>query len=274
MGHRFVMLFLAAAVVLGWASMAQAFQLQPMEAELEPSGAGSTVYFTVRNETNKQVPVQLAVFNRQMGTDGRDALTDASDQFRLLPTQVILQPKQSRRVRLQWVGGDVPDHERAFRLIAEQVPVELKKPDPQDQTGGRVKFLVKYVASIYVTRRGVAPKVAVESLSRVGELPQDHPVVHAEGNGQATAQGPFVKIVISNPGTAHGFVPTAGLRLTSLAADGSQTSVVLDPPSLKGLVGENVLAGGVRHFYMPWPAGLEPGELSAQWIEADADSKR
>lgn len=227
---------LAALVLLALLTgPAQAFRLVPIEMEFEPSGRGATQIFRLENENREPVAVEVRVMARSQDADGQDVLAEAPDDWVVFPEQVILEPGQNQSVRVQWVGNAAPAKELAYRLIAEQLPVDIGKAPPQ---GGQVRLLVRYVASLYVMPQGVRPNVAVASAAR-------------------TADGKL-EVVVQNAGTSRQI-----LREPTLTLQAGGKTVSLKADQLEGLAGENVLAGTTRRFLLPWPAGLAAGPVTA-----------
>jgi len=226
--------FVFASILLGQVSPASAFRLVPIEMEFAPAGRGATQIFRLENDTAEPVAVEISLLARRMTEQGEDQLDPASDKFAVFPEQVVLQPNQSQSVRVQWMGDANPSQELAFRLIAEQLPVDLgKAPLP----GGQVRLLVRYVASVYVTPPTAKPDVAVTALA---------------------PQGKTLAVTVANRGNARQI-----LRDAVLTINGGGKTVTLRGEQLNGLGGENVLAGSTRKFSIPLPTGLPQGPLSA-----------
>jgi fimbrial chaperone protein len=221
-------------LIFGLAAPAQAFRLIPIEMEFEPQGRGATQIFRLENDSAEPVAVELTMMGRRMTETGEDQLDDASDRFVIFPEQVVLQPNQSQSVRVQWIGPTTPERELAFRMVAEQLPVDLGRAPPQ---GGQVRLLVRYVASVYITPPGAKPDLGVTAVA---------------------PQGKQLAVTVSNRGTARQI-----LRDPTLTVQTADKSVPLRGDQLAGLAGENVLAGGTRRFLIPLPAGLGQGPLSA-----------
>ncbi|WP_207476684.1 fimbrial biogenesis chaperone [Arenibaculum pallidiluteum] len=214
---------------------AQAFRLVPIEIEFAPSGRGATQIVRVENDRSDPAAIEIRMMGREMTADGEDRLTPADDSFVVHPAQIVLMPGQGQSVRVQWAGPSAPDRELPFRLVAEQLPVDLGAAPPQ---GGQVRLLVRYVASVYVAPQGARPDVQV-----------------ARAN---SAPGGMLELVLVNRGTAHRI-----LREPVLTVSGGGRSVTLQGEALKGLGGENILAGVERRFLLPWPGGLPQGAITA-----------
>ncbi len=225
------------------ASPSSAFKFSPIEMTIEPSGRGSTRTFQITNVDEQPIAVELRIEARDMAVSGEDILEDAEDLFVVFPAQTIVMPGQSQSIRVQWLGEPNPDRELAFRLFAEQLPIDL---DPNPADGARVRILVRYVASLYVAPRGASADLAVDSADR-----------DAGAGGSAK-----LLVVIENNGSAHALLRNLTLSVTGRDATGADTTVALTPEQLDGMIGQNVLAGRRRAFRLPWPTALADGPVS------------
>ena len=239
MRHLFSFL-LAVTLLVAPALPAHAFRLVPIEMELEPSGRGATQIFRVENDNKEPVAIEVKVVPRIMGMDGLDQESEQdTENFVVFPEQIILQPGENQSIRVQWVGSASPDRELPFRLIAEQLPIDIGKPAPQ---GGQVRLLVKYVASLYVVPPGVQPAVTVVSAQH-----------------RTLEEGPALEVVLRNDGKARQV-----LREPTLTVQAGSSTLTLTRDQLGGLAGENLLAGTTRRFLVPWPAALPAGPVTAK----------
>ncbi len=229
-------LLLAAALVP--AGPAAAFRLVPIEMEFAPAGREATQTFSASNDSAVPVAVEVTIKARAMNESGQDVLQDAFDDWVVFPEQLILQPGETQTIRVQWIGDAAPPRELPFRLVAEQVPVDIGRPPAQ---GGQVRLLVTYVASLYVVPEGARPDVKIVSAGPV-----------TAPNGQAA-----LEVVARNDGTRHRILKDASL---GIAAGGK--TLTLPAEALEGFAGENILAGATRRFLLPWPAGLPVGPVT------------
>jgi fimbrial chaperone protein len=162
--------------------------------------------------------------------------------FTVFPPQVVLKPRQTQVLRVQWIGPPKLEKELVYRLIAEQLPVELQQRPPQ---GARINLLLRYEAILYVVPRG-----AKGALRLVSVAP-----------GEVRDGKPSLAITIENLGAAHGRLVDPKLQLT---AAGSGKSVTLAPEQLPSLAGVSVLAGKTRRFQVPWPEALPVGPVTGK----------
>lgn len=235
---RGLMLMLG-AMLLG-TGPASAFRLIPIEMEFEPTGRGATQIFRVENDTQLPIAIEIHVTGRKMGPDGEDLPADPSDDWVIFPEQLVLEPAQNQSVRVQWTGNPKPEQELAFRLVAEQLDVDIGQTPAQQ--GGKVKLLVQYKASLYVVPPGAKPQITVISAGPM-----------------QLVDGVVMEVKVRNDGAAHRI-----LRDPTLVVEAGGKSVSIPADHLGGLAGENVLPGVTRSFLLPWPGDLPKGPLNAK----------
>ncbi len=120
--------WLSALVVLLFVpAPAEAFKLTPIEMVFEPAGRGATRTFQITNAHDQPIAVEIRLAARDMNLSGEDVLSDAEDSFAVFPAQAIVLPGKSQTVRVQWLGDPAPERELAFRMVAEQLPIELNR---------------------------------------------------------------------------------------------------------------------------------------------------
>ena len=216
-----------------------AFKLVPMSVKMTPSGRHAMETFIVDNNGANPIAVEMKMFVRSMTETGEDVLTESEDDFIVFPAQMIVMPGQSQSVRVQWMGTKEPDAELAFRLVAEQLPLNLEE---EVIDGGRISVLFRYVASVYIL-----PKRRVQA---------DVKIIRAyieEGDRDNT-----LVIIAHNEGSKHTI-----LREPTLTINTATKKVVLKSEQLPGLAGANILVGHTRMFRLPRPAGLSTGLIEA-----------
>jgi fimbrial chaperone protein len=214
-----------------------AFKLTPIEAEFGP-GRQAVQTFKVENPGAQPVAIELTVHSRQMAADGSDVLAPTPDEFAVFPDQIVLQPNESQSVRVQWNGDSAPASEVAYRLMAEQLPIDIGT-DGANRSG--LKLMVKYLAALYVRP---AEPAAMLTATVAAET--------REGNK-------LVVVRVKNTGNAHA-VMQAGML--ALSAGGKPVEYTTEQHD--AIHGKNVLAGIERELLVPWSPELDAGALTVE----------
>jgi len=228
---------LAALVLVFSLSAAQAFSLVPIRMEFAPAGRGANQSFRLENNSTNTVPVQISMLTREVDLNGLETNAPAEGDFLVFPPQLVLKPNHVQTVRVKWLGTPKPGKELAYRILAEQLPVEL---DKEAASKSRINMLLRYLGSVYIVPKGAAADVVLESA-----------VAKNNAEGQRG-----LELVFHNRGSAHAILEDLRIKLRA----GDKT-VELGPEALPHVTGENMLAGQKRRFSLPWPDGLTDGPL-------------
>jgi fimbrial chaperone protein len=223
-----------------------AFKLLPISREFTPTGTGATQSYQVVNDSDERLAVEISMVKRQMDLAGKESYQEADDDFLVYPPQILLEPQKTQTVRVTWLGDPKPEKELAYRIVAEQLPIDLDKPkENQTKPIGQIKVLLRYLGSVYIEPANVKPDVVLEAA-----VPQ-----------KGTNAADQLAITLNNQGSARAILKSLKLSLTS--AQG--TAVTLQPEQLKGMNNEVILAGNKRQFVIPWPTGLAVGPVTAKF---------
>lgn len=217
-----------------------AFKLLPISRTFAPAGRSATQSYEIVNDRNEWLAVSVSMLQRQMDRNGKESYKPADDDFMIYPPQILLEPNTTQTVRVSWVGDPNPSAELSYRLLAEQVPINLDKNQSRmAKPVGAVKILMRYLGSVYVKSDTMKPDVVIETIETLPGATQ-------------------LAITMHNRGNAHVALTKLALHLKAVGA-----VVNLKPEQLKGMANEVILAGNTRRFVIPYPVGLPQGAVTA-----------
>ena len=216
------------------------FTLNPISATVEPKGYGVSASFRVENETSNRVAFQVSMVTREMDESGKESTLSASNLFTVFPPQGIIPPGQKQNVRVVWKGSPSPSNELAYRIVAEELPVELE----QEKSQSHIKVLVRYQGTVYVRPKNCKPLIQITRLTR------------SVGENSTNAY----EFAVSNAGTAHQGLTGTVLSLT----DGQGLKTEIRGEQLKGVEGQNILAHHLRRFRLELPPAFKEPEYRAE----------
>ncbi|MBT4445173.1 MAG: molecular chaperone [Waddliaceae bacterium] len=207
-----------------------AIEFSPMSATFDGSGDNATQSFQVYNPSSTdKAAVRLFIGDRSIDVDGNDTFVENEEDFIIYPPQMILQPEQTQIVRVTWMGNEESSVERAYRIIAEQLPVDLKKRESDGKAS--IRLLMRFVGSIYVVPNDASADIVLESSY---EDSSDDMV-----------------LLFENRGTAHALLRELSLSITPHDTD--VEALHFSSEELAGISGENILAGSKRKFFLSLP---------------------
>ncbi|QIZ75465.1 molecular chaperone [Ferrimonas lipolytica] len=212
-----VMLFLP---VCAWAN----FTISPMNQTISPKT--KTISYTLENKAASRTAFEISTYHRLLDDEGRE-FTEPAKELRPFPARVILEPGQTKRIKLMYLGKRSLNSEVAYRVNFLQSDKDV---DASELSGVKAKY--QFVTALYVS-----PEKAMPSLN-----------VTARQDEQ-------LHLTLSNSGTKHKILQNWGLSLTDSSGQQHQYSHRL--PDV------NVLAGS--HFTLTLPASsLDSGSLQAE----------
>jgi len=214
----------------------RAFTLTPMSATLAPKGNGTVQTFRIENESSNRVAFEVKLLTRQMDEAGNETNQPAANLFTVFPPQGVIAPGKSQSLRLVWQGPANPTNELAFRLVAEELPVNFTA----EKNRAQIKVVLRYMAAVYVQPRNAKPNLQVASFTR-------------------SATNTY-HLILTNSGNAH--QPLIDPTLTLTDAQGRRREVLAD--ALVPVAGQNVLAGHTRRFVLTLPAEFQDASYQAQ----------
>ncbi|MEI6329335.1 MAG: hypothetical protein WCP16_08895 [Pseudanabaena sp. ELA645] len=240
---KFPSFFVVLFVLLTNIQPSFAFDIVPISRTFTPTGSGATQSYDLISDKPESQAVEMSVVKREMDLDGNETYIPADDDFLIYPIQVILKAGTTQTVRVTWVGEPNPKQELAYRLVSQQVPINLKKPEIGKPTRveGKVEVLFTYMGSLYIRPADVQPKVVLESII-----------------AQTDKGKPAIAMILDNQGSGRASLSNYSLNLTSAGK-----TVILKPDQLKEVTNQNILANHKRRFIFPHPADLPQGTVTA-----------
>jgi len=231
--YKTVLLVLLLAV---FAQQANAnFEFSPITMSLTTSGKGSHSIAQVVNREANAVPIVIRVTERKLLESGEEERPDTND-IAVFPSQFLLEPKESKSIKITWQGEEKLSAEKAYRIIVEEVPVEFSA---KTANAGAVKILINYVGSIYVNSDKTDGDLSLEKIDSK-EDPKS------------------IVLSFNNKGTAHVIIKSPKIELTAKGTGGLPDKKMLLEKNALGLAeGKNVLALSRLKIKIPKPNELQ-----------------
>ena len=217
-----------------------AYQLSPLSATYDPTGAGSARVYTITNDSDSPIAIEINAYSRNIDLDGNEYTEDASRYFQIQPQRMIIRPQSSQLVRVQYRGPQTVTREMAYRIISEQIPYSLGAQE--EESGQMISFLFVYSTSAYVRP------------SRVVERVEASAIVNEEGK---------LEIRLENTGSVHQMLNS--LKVTVAGNGGEYT---LSEEEMGSINGSNLLAGSTLRIVIDVPeilAGSQSFSVSADY---------
>lgn len=202
-----------------------AFKFTPMVANMDLIKDKGKQKYSVINNSNQTIAVQIRAVHRRVDESGQEFRKDAKSDFLIFPNQLFLKANERRSILVRYKGPNKLDKELPYRIVAEQVDVDAKDAKKLSE-GANLKILLRYVASLYVTKSDFKGEVKFSGF----EI------------DKAKKQ---VKVLAANIGTKHVILNNLKVRVLK---DKKEVYQYKDE-ELKGFHNEVVQADAKRHFY-------------------------
>lgn len=231
--------FLVSLFLINGASTAQAgFDFAPIIATLTPSGQSATASFVVTNMETTKLAVQITIVPREPDVNGKEEYKESEktdEMFRIFPNQIVLEPKAVRTVRVSYIGTPTIGSELAFRIIAEELPVDLDDPKKvYTKAMAKITLATRYIGSLYVSPKSAKAEIVAEA--------------------KPSKEDPTKMVLsINNKGSLHQVYKKPSLKVLS-TTNGKE--FIFPDAQLVPLTSQNVLAGRTRVYNLPWPKEL------------------
>ncbi len=207
-----------------------AFQFSPLSQVYEVKGAGAAKTYTITNDSDEPIAVEVSALRRDQDENGNEVNSDASAYFSIQPARSIIQPQKSLIVRVQYRGPQTVTSELSFRIKAEQIQYSQGKSTTNQSM---FNFLYVYISSAYVEPTKVLEKVVVSSISETED-------------GQ-------LALKLTNAGTVHQVLNDLVVNIKDEYGNLIELSTIEQLPDVSGM---NLLARKSVTKNIPWPDGL------------------
>lgn len=219
-----------------------AFKFSPMSTTISTSEKLKSTLFYLENDSDQPIAVTASVLKREMNSSGVETNHPIGNELSVYPSQLIIPANEKRSVKVTWTGSGGPAIEQAYRLVAEQLPIELDKSKKQKAS---IKVLLRYIAALYVATDDFNSEVSIKKL---------------EVNDKT------VNFLISNTGKKHQVLSNLSLKSSG------KKNIEINNDDLKGMSGENILAMSERLFSFPRTgkfSDIQPSDKVKLYFEKD-----
>jgi fimbrial chaperone protein len=238
MESKFIkMLFSTVSTMIITSTAAMAFETI-MTQEHIIMGKSYQQTFVVSNSQKEPIAVEVSVAKRSYTRTGVEELNTDQEELLAIPSQMIINPGDQQVVALRWVGSQELSRELPFRIIAENVPIEISTSNPQTKAkaAGQIRLVYRMVKSFYVRPENVSPLVSLKQVSV----------------GQDKNKQPLLILHMTNKGTQHQIIRKMQVSVT-YPSQKKQTYFTLDLSQKELDGGVNLLAGEERDIPIPFP---------------------
>lgn len=198
-----------------------AFKFSPMSTTIGVKENANSTLFYLENDSDQPIAVTATLLKREMNLEGVESNSKIGEELAIYPSQLIIPANEKRSVKVTWIGKNLPKAELAYRLVAEQLPIDIEKDKKKKAS---IKVLLRYVAALYVNAEDFSSDISFKKLE---------------------VSDKQVSFTIGNAGKAHQVLSNLELKVIG------KKTLVFNGEELKNMTGENVLAESERVFHFP-----------------------
>ena len=203
--------------------------------------------FTVKNPTDKPVAVEFSV-KRLVDTDNnREQRIDAPN-INFDPPQFVLDAKSSKSVRVSYLKRTLPQVEEVYRVLADELNVNVEDREPSKVEKGKIKAEIKmrfsYAGLLFVKDKNAKANLVIDNFRRL--------------------QDGTIEITIANRGTASALFNTTHYNLKATVNNKEYT---LNDTDLKGAEFRRILPNKSNRYILKNIQSIPKGAISSIKIE-------
>lgn len=211
------------------------WSMTPTIVSLDPNKPQT--FFTVSSEKKeKPAAIEVTACKREISENGEEILTDASNEFLIYPSQIILRENSTKSIRVMWKGEkDKLQQEKAYRIIATSLPVNVAQTDNDEHSGEigiNIAIATRYLNSLYVTPHKAKSDIKCTK-------------VYIEENQE---NGKRMVIELTNFGNAHQYLADLSFTAENAVQKFNVTKEMIKKSYPEGI---NILANNKRNLYIP-----------------------
>ena len=142
----------------------QAYQVQPMSAEIQPTGKNSQ--YSLRVENTDSFPLTLEFLPKKVLQDkfGNNTLTPADDDLLVIPMTAVIQPGKTQTIMVRYLGEPQLTQSQIYSIEVNQVSVELA-----DQSSSEVSLAFNFNTLLNVVPLNAQAKLQTTTLQKDGD---------------------------------------------------------------------------------------------------------
>ena len=223
-----------------------AYTFFPPQVSMSPSGINSSFIYTIKNENDKIVPIDISINKFSKDIDGDHIQGETVyDDFIIYPAQFILDVGEKRSIQVRWMGESNIDIEQSYTILCKEVEL------PQKELKSTSFIAVVKVKKNYEGRLYIEPDVG-----RVDVIISS---VSAPLNTKGEQE---LEIDVENIGNIHTNLVAYCFDIKE-AGNLKYDTVTLTYKDISKMA-SSILAGNKRRYRIPWPEDLPLGQINVE----------
>jgi len=170
-------------LILLLSNMLLAIGLMPIIQTID-SKRNKNITFSVSNGTADPVAVRFSIEAVTMSKE-RKEIRSKTDKVSYYPSQFILNPKETKKVRVKYMSNSLPEIEEIYRVIVKELDIDVKdKPRAtRNKVKAKINLRYSYEGLLFVHSAKSKANLSISSIAHKGKSL----IVHIQNQGQISA---------------------------------------------------------------------------------------
>ena len=231
---------MALALVAGPNSAsAQGYQVQPMLATIEPSGANSRLTMSIKNSGAVPITLEMTPFRATVNEAGTPTRVDDEKDMLVYPAQTSIDPGKEQTVQVRYIGDAALTEARMYGVRVSQLPVSAPGVAPGTSGSGAstdVKMSFNFLSHIIVSPPAAQPAITVED---TGRAPNGDLMLRIKNSGSGIAVLKASDFTLTDANGKKVMLESDHLKIGEFSAfmPGQSRRATVDATNLAGLAG-------------------------------------
>ena len=227
-----------------------AYTFSPPIVSMSSSGINSSFIYTIKNEDDKVIPIDISINKFSKDIDGNHIQGEiVYDDFIIYPAQFILDVGEKRSVQVRWTGDPSADIEQNYTILCKEVELPQKQPKSSGFQAV-VKVKKNYEGRLYIEPDEGSPDIIIHSIGAP---------VNEKGEHE-------LEIVVENIGNMHGDLVAYCFEIHQLNDDetGKEFETLILTYKDISKMASSILAKSKRSYKLLWPEELPFGKINVE----------
>ena len=227
-----------------------AYTFSPSIVSLSPSGINTSFIYTVHNENDRIVPIDISINKFEKDIDGKHIQGEiVYDDFIIYPAQFILDTGEKRSIQVRWVGEPSVEIEKSYTILCKEVLLPQKKVK-NSGFNADIKVKMNYEGRLYIEPERGNSKIILKT-------------VNSPVNEQGEQE---LELIVENIGNIHGDLSGYCFEIHQAKeddVDNNSKELILSSKDISKML-SSILAGSTRRYKIPWPDEIPFGEINVE----------
>ena len=226
------------------------YTFSPPIVSLSPSGINSSYIYTIKNDDDRVIPIDISINEVSKDIDGNHIQGDiVYDDFIIYPAQFILDVGEKRSIQVRWTGEPNVDIEQNYTILCKEVELPQKEIISTEFLAV-VKVKMNYAGRLYIEPENGKSDIVLHTVNS----PVDE-------NGEQE-----LELIVENMGNMHGNLSEYCFEINFIndeSTDEISETLILCQDDLPKMA-SSIHAGSKRRYQIPWPEEIPFGNINVE----------